>query len=170
MSGMLDQLRKERDEWKWNDFSFQRIELAWFHIEFLYIRLYLCTKQKTSQLYFNTNVLYVVPICAVSTQMEKDRQLVALLAKLSFQIISLKLVRYMSDIIQTNQTPKPGSFCVMWHTSLGSACYLHPLIMSRLVLCGCITFSLCCRSALDCFNCQPQQFKSLEAHSICTSH
>lgn len=38
--------------------------------------------------------------------------------------------------------------CDMWPTSPGSACYLHSLIASRSVLYGCITFSLCCRSAI----------------------
>lgn len=65
---------------------------------------------------------------------------------------------------------KPRNLCGMWHTSLGSTCYLHPLILSRLELRGCIKLSLCSRSAWDFFNCQPQPFKSHKAHSICTRH
>lgn len=53
----------------------------------------------------------------------------------------------MSGSVRTNQTLKWGNLCVMWHTSLGINCYLHPLIPSPLLLCGCIPFSLCCRSA-----------------------
>lgn len=69
----------------------------------------------------------------------------------------------MSDSVRTNQTLKLGNLCVMWHWCLGTDCYLHPLVSSPLLLCGCFLFSLCCRSAVDTFNCQLRPFTSPKA-------